>query len=228
MLTARELTVNEGKVQQAIQAEIPLIMKTFTLPREIERYIEQVVSMFLEQINQKELKDSIVYCIQELVVNAKKANTKRVYFMEKGLDLYDPNDYKAGMESFKEDTLRNIAYYLELQKKHGLYIKVILQIKKGVIYIEVRNNVKITNAELNRIYDKLVRARQYDTLDDAVSLLLDDSEGAGLGMVILALLMKKIGLEENCFNILRTNRETIARIVIPPTTGWRVESGGGI
>jgi hypothetical protein len=227
-LPVQEIEIDEEKVRRAIQLEVPLIMTTFTLPREIERYIEKVVTMFLEQIKLEELKDSLAYCVQELVVNAKKANTKRVYFMERGLNLYDPGDYQTGMADFKEDTLKNIAYYLQLQKKWGLYIKVILQIKKDVISIEVRNNVKITNAELNRIYDKLVRARQFDTLDDAIAQLVDNSEGAGLGLVILALLMKKAGLEESCFNILRTNRETIARIIIPPTTGWRVLDGGGI
>jgi len=48
-----------------------------------------------------------------------------------------------------------------------------------------------------------------------MSQVLDDSEGAGLGLVILVLMLKKMGLDEDCFDILGTDKETIARLVIP-------------
>ena len=215
MAAAHELVVDEGKVRKAVQSGIPLTITTFTLPHEIEIYIEQVLTIFLKQIAQEDLRDYIVYCVQELTVNAKKANTKRVYFIERGLDLSKPEDYKEGMTHFKENTLNNIAHYLQLQKEKGLYIKVIFQIKSNIIYIEVRNNVGITKTELIRIHDKLARSRQYNNLEDALSQVLDDSEGAGLGLVILVLMLKKMGLDEDCFDILGTDKETIARLIIP-------------
>ena len=215
MPVAQELVVDEGKVKKAVQSGIPLTITTFTLPHEIEIYIEQVISVFLKLVGQEKLKDYVVYCVQELTVNAKKANTKRVYFTERGLDLANPEDYKEGMAHFKENTLSNIAHYLQLQKEKGLFIKVILQIKNNIIYIEVRNNVGITKTELIRIHDKLARSRQYSNLEDALSQVLDDSEGAGLGLVILILMLKKMGLDEDCFDILGTDKETIARLIIP-------------
>ncbi|MDR0998554.1 MAG: HDOD domain-containing protein [Treponema sp.] len=215
MAAAHELVVDESKVKKAVQLGIPLTITTFTLPHEIELYIEQVLTVFLQEVEQGKLKDYIVYCVQELAVNAKKANTKRVYFIERGLDLANPIDYKEGMASFKETTLNNIAHYLQLQKDRGLYIKLILQVKKNIIYIEIRNNVAVTKTELIRIHDKLARSRQYNSLEDALSQVLDDSEGAGLGLVILVLMLKKMGLDEDCFDILATEKETIARIVIP-------------
>ncbi|MFP3090798.1 HDOD domain-containing protein [Treponema sp. TIM-1] len=215
MAPAQALVVDELKVKKAVQAGIPLTITTYTLPHEIEMYIEQVITIFLKQVDQDKLKDYLVYCVQELAGNAKKANTKRVYFMERGLDLSNKEDYKAGMATFKEDTLSNIAYYLHLQKTKGLYIKLILQIKSNVIYVEVRNNAAATKTELIRIHDKLARSRQYNNLEEALSQVLDDSEGAGLGLVILVLMLKKMGLDEDCFDILGTEKETIARIVIP-------------
>ena len=215
MPAARELVVDETKVKKAIQSGIPLTITTFTLPHEIEIYIEQVLTVFLKLVDQESLKDYVVYCVQELAVNAKKANTKRVYFTERGLELSNPEDYKEGMANFKEDTLSNIAHYLQLQKEKGLYIRLILQIKKNIIYIEVRNNVAVTKTELIRIHDKLARSRQYNNLDEALTQVLDDSEGAGLGLVILVLMLKKMGLDEDCFDVLGTDKETIARLVIP-------------
>ena len=135
--------------------------------------------------------------------------------MERGLDLSQPNDYKEGMSGFKEHTLSNIAHYLQLQKEKGLYIRLILQIKNNIIFIEIRNNVAVTKTELIRIHDKLARSRQYNSLEEAMAQVLDDSEGAGLGLVILVLMLKKMGLDEDCFDILGTDKETIARLVIP-------------
>jgi putative nucleotidyltransferase with HDIG domain len=215
MASVRELVVDEAKVKKAVQSGIPLTITTFTLPHEIEVYIEQVITVFLKQVGQENLRDYIIYCVQELAVNAKKANTKRVYFTERGLDLSNPEDYREGMANFKENTLNNIAHYLQLQKEKGLYIKLILQIKKSIIHIEIRNNVAVTKTELIRIHDKLARSRQYNSLEDAFAQVLDDSEGAGLGLVILVLMLKKMGLDEDCFDILGTEKETIARIVIP-------------
>ncbi|MDR0585142.1 MAG: HDOD domain-containing protein [Treponema sp.] len=215
MAAAQSLVVDESKVKKAVQSGTPLTITTFTLPHEIEVYIEQVLTIFLKLVDQEKLKDYVVYCVQELAVNAKKANTKRVYFTERGLDLSNPADYKEGMAHFKDDTLSNIGHYLQLQKEKGLYIKLILQIKKNIIHIETRNNVAVTRTELIRIHDKLARSRQYNSLEDALSQVLDDSEGAGLGLVILVLMLKKMGLDEDCFDILGTDRETIARILIP-------------
>ena len=215
MPAAQELVVDESKIKKAVQSGIPLTITTFTLPHEIEVYVEQVVTVFLKEVNQEKLKDYIVYCVQELAVNAKKANTKRVYFGERGLDISNPDDYKEGMSHFKENTLENIGHYLQLQKEKGLYIRLVLQIKKNIIHIEVRNNAAITKIEEIRIHDKLARSRQYNNLEDALAQVLDDSEGAGLGLVILVLMLKKIGLDEDCFDIFSTEKETVAQIVIP-------------
>jgi putative nucleotidyltransferase with HDIG domain len=215
MAVTQELIVDEVKIKKAVQSSIPLTITTFTFPREVEVYIEKVVTAFLGQVNRESLKDYIVYCVQELAVNAKKANTKRVYFIERGLDVNNPEDYKLGMSTFKQDTLSDIVRYLKLQKEKGLYIKFVIQNKKDTIYLEVRNNVVITKTELIRIHDKLARSRQYNNLEDALSQVLDDSEGAGLGLVIMVLMLKKMGLNEDSFDILGTDKETIARIVIP-------------
>ncbi|MDR2078122.1 MAG: hypothetical protein LBP74_00190 [Treponema sp.] len=210
-----EITVDEEKIVRAIRMGVPLVMTTYTLPKKVEKYIEKVVTLFLEHIRQLPLRDNIIYCIQELVVNAKKANTKRVYFTERGLDLSNPEDYMRGMESFREDTLNNIDYYLELQRQHGLYVKLILQLKSDIITMEVRNNSTIAVEELRRIRARIQKARKFDDIEEAMIQLLDDSEGAGLGLLILVVMMKKLGLQDDSFDILRTNQETIARIVIP-------------
>ena len=210
-----EIIVDVDKVNKAIKMEVPLVMTTYTLPRKVEHYIEQVVTLFLDYVKQSRLRDNVIYCIQELVVNAKKANTKRVYFIDRGLDLNDQNDYRHGMSTFKDDTLNNINYYLDLQRQQGLYIKLILHLKNNKIAIEVRNNSTITSLELDRVQKRINKAREYEDMEEAIIHMLDDTEGAGLGLVMLVIMLKKLGLETNAFDIRKSGSETIARIVIP-------------
>ncbi|MDR2841862.1 MAG: HDOD domain-containing protein [Spirochaetaceae bacterium] len=215
MFDEQILVVDEQKIRKAVQSGIPFTITSYTLPHETEVYIGQVIAMFLKVAGHEGLRDYIEYCIQELAVNAKKANTKRVYFMEKKLDLLEPEQYKKGMQNFKKDTLENLAHYLQLQKDKGLYIKINLLYKTDAIQIEVRNNVAVSKIELMRIHEKLARSRQYNSLEDAFSQVLDDSEGAGLGLVVLVLMLKKMGLTEDCFDIMGTEKETVARLLIP-------------
>jgi putative nucleotidyltransferase with HDIG domain len=210
-----ELAVDEAKVKKAVQSGMPIIITTYALPREIELYIDRVITVFLKQVNREDFRNYIVYCVQELAVNAKKANTKRVYFAERGLDLNNPRDYKIGMKTFMDDTLSDLGHYLQLQKERGFYIKLVLQIKNNSINIEVRNNATITVTELSRIHEKLDRARQYDNLKEVLGKVLDDIEGAGLGLVILVLMLKKIGLSADSFSITSDEKETIAQVRIP-------------
>ncbi|GHT89309.1 hypothetical protein FACS1894137_18320 [Spirochaetia bacterium] len=206
------LTIDEKKIRGAVRSGIPLTITTHVLPHEVELYIGQVIAIFLQEVRREELQDYLVYCVQELAVNAKKANTKRVYFRERGLDLANPRDYEEGMRSFKEDTFSNLSHYLRLQKEQDLYIKLILQIKNSDITIEVRNNVTISAAEMNRIQQKM--NWEHDDMKPLEDLL-DDSEGAGLGLAILVQMLKKMSLGADSFTIGSTEKETIARICIP-------------
>lgn len=215
MASVTDLVVDELKIKKAIQSGLPLTITTYTLPKEIEVYVEQVVDSFLRQTNQLKLKDYVIYSVLELVVNAKKANTKRVYFAERGLDINDAEDYKLGMQNFKQETLGNIGHYLQMQREKGLYIKIILKIRRNIINIEVRNNSIATRTELIRIQDKLARSRQFNNLNDAMMEVLDDSEGAGLGLVILVLMLKKLGLNDDCFSFKVTDKFTSAGISVP-------------
>jgi len=207
--------VDSQKVLQAARSGVPLSVKTYTLPHETEMYLEDILAIFLKEVGQDKIKDPLAYCLRELAVNAKKANTKRVYFEEKNLDILNELQYMEGMRAFKQDTLDNINHYLEKQKIAGLYIKVIFHNSGSVLKISVCNNAEITKREQIRVFDRIARSRAFDSLEEALTTVLDDSEGAGLGIVILILMLKKIGLDEDSFDIDVTDGETVARITIP-------------
>ena len=215
MSEKKHTEIDKIKILKAIEAEIPLLITTYTLLHDMEVYMQDVLSFFLKELNHEYMTEFLTYCLSELTTNAKKANTKRVYFAEKKLDINHEADYKKGMRTFKRETMDNINHYLALQKAAGLYVKFLLQVKNGQIKIEIRNNVQLTVFEYKRIHDKLTRAQQYSSVEDAFTQILDDTEGAGLGLVIMILMLRKIGLSDDNFCYLSENGETICRIVLP-------------
>ena len=211
----RKVDIDTEKVRTAIRIGIPISITTYTLPHDMEIYMGEILTLFLTELNQTHMIQYLTYSLNELVVNAKKANTKRIYFQEKNLNIFDINDYNKGMKTFKNDTLNNINYYLKLQKDAGLYVRLKLQVKNNNIIIEVRNNSKITPFEKERIQQQLEQAQQYDSIQDALTTVIDDSEGAGLGLVILILMLQKIGMTKENFQIITNDTETITRITLP-------------
>ena len=192
MPPVKKVKLDLSKIKMAIRAGIPLSVTTYTLPREMESYIDSVLKAFLSELNQENMTEYLIYCLNELLTNAKKANTKRIFFNQKKLDIFDEEQYREGMKNFKSETLTNIRYYLDLQKKAGLYIKLILQSRNNKIKLEVRNNSELTVEEYKRIHDKLSRAQQYTSVDQAMEQVLDDTEGAGLGLIIMILMLRFI------------------------------------
>ena len=210
-----QLELDRQKVKTSVSLQLPIEMTTYTLPKNMEVYIRGVMEMFLEECHQEHLKEYLNFCLSELLTNAKKANTKRVYFKEKGLDINNREDYEKGMENFKMETLTNIDHYLELQKKAGLYIKLSLKILADKIYIEIKNNSKLTQFEEERIKQKLDSVQQYSNMDEVFTNVLDQSEGAGLGIIIIILMLQKVGLSKENYQVISTDDETITRIILP-------------
>ncbi|QEJ94038.1 HDOD domain-containing protein [Treponema phagedenis] len=215
MQEMKKIVVDSAKIDKAIGLGIPIAITTDTLPKEIEAYISEVITVFLSKIYQSQIKEYVIYILKELTTNAKKANTKRVYFKEKDLNIFSPEDYEIGMQTFKKDTLENIDYYLDLQKDSGLYIKVSIQLKNNSIIIDVANNAAMAPAEFKRVFDKKVKARQYTDIDEAFMQVIDDTEGAGLGLIIMILMLKKMGLSEDSYDLITQKDMTISRVIIP-------------
>ena len=151
--------IDVAKIRKAARSAVPISIKTYTLPHETEVYMESILGIFLDEFGQVGIKDRIAYCMKELAVNAKKANTKRVYFKDRNLDITNENHYSEGMKTFKNDTLSNIDYYLKKQQEEGLYIKAVFHAKGKEFILSIRNNTEISRKEQMRVYDRIARSR---------------------------------------------------------------------
>lgn len=215
MAEEKRFIVDSEKIKKAALAGVPLSLTTYVLPHEMELYMSDVLTCFLASLGQSHMTDYLVYCLNELATNAKKANTKRIYFQERNLNINSPEDYEVGMKTFKKDMLERLTYYLEKQREAGLYIKVVFLARNHNIRIEVRNNSELNLFEYKRIHDKICRAHTYTDMNEALDKIVDDTEGAGLGLILMILMLKKIGLTDESYQIYVENSETVVRVELP-------------
>jgi hypothetical protein len=202
----------ESTVEYAIKNNKTLSLKTHSyLPKE-RRYIDDVLHRYLEEEGLSCLQNKISYCIHELAGNAKKANTKRVYFAEKKLDILDPGHYELGMKNFKMDTIENIPYFIQLQKAADLFIKFQFRRSENRLSISIRNNTSLTEEESRRINDKISLSKTISSIPEAYGLLEDSSEGAGLGIVMMIMMLRSIGFSDDVLDISCKNGETVAEL----------------
>ena len=212
---SQAVSIDPEKIKNAVRLGLPVSVTTFAFPRKVAMYVDIILTNFLQEFQHPDMQDFLSYMINELATNAKKANTKRIYFLQKGLDVNNENDYNKGMQTFKADTLENIQHYMHLQKEAGLYIKIVMQYVAGNFVVEVRNNSVMTKTEFKRIFDKIARSQKYSALEDVLPEVFDDSEGAGLGLIISLIMLRKVGMPPDNFIVFVENGETIARATIP-------------
>lgn len=210
-----KLVIDSKKIKDSVRLQIPIEITSYILPRNQEVYFREILDTFLECCHQEHLKEYLNFCLGELLTNAKKANTKRIYFKNRNLDINNKDDYELGMKTFKEDTMGDLDFYLELQKKHGLFVKLVLRLDFDKIVIEIKNNAVLTSFEKERIQQKLDSVQQYKNMDEVVSKVIDQTEGAGLGIIIIVLMLQKVGLSKENYQVFSTDTETITRIILP-------------
>ncbi len=203
-------------IKVAVQARKPVDFFCYTLTPEQKARFQDILSVFLQECDQQYLFNYLSYCLFELLDNASKANAKRVYFKEHNLNINDENDYKDGMKMFKETLDENHLHYQEELKAGELRVHLLLS-ADDVISITVINNTKITDLEYHRIKEKIEKTKVYSTMAEALEDI-DQTEGSGLGIITVLIMLKKLGLAADHLKFKTTDTETIATIEIPKDT----------
>ncbi len=207
--------IDIAEIQRAALRSIPLTFKLTSFPHESHALLDRILETYLVELGQERILEPLSYCLKELIMNAQKANTKRVFFEEKGLDIDSEPDYEKGMKHFRVESAERLPHWLERLKERGLFISVTFHATRGSLTISVRNSAELTAREQVRIFDRITRARAYNSFVEALAKPLDSAEGAGLGILILLQFLKRIGLGEEAFSIEARDGVTIASLVIP-------------
>lgn len=203
-------------IKVAVQNRQPIDFFCYTLTPEQKERFHKILRIFLEECNQEYLFNYLSYCLFELLDNASKANAKRIYFKEHNLNINNEQDYKNGMKAFKENLDENNLHYEEELEAVHLEVHLLLS-ADNIISITVSNNTKITDSEYKRIKEKIEKTKVYNTMADAMNDI-DQTEGSGLGIITVLIMLKKMGLASDHLKFQTTDNETIATIEIPKDT----------
>lgn len=167
--------------------------------RDSEFYLSQVLKIVLEEVNQGKLHTYLEYALSELSMNSSKANSKRLYFLYKGLDIKSPEQYEIGMRKFKDEVFNDFKSFEQLHYNNKSFVQINLTVEDMVLKIEILNNSPLLQEEKLRIAQRLKLAHKFNNLTEVLTHVFDNTEGAGFGLIIVLLMLRKINLDEKSF-----------------------------
>jgi len=167
----------------------------------ITKFINSLFIKVLSQNDMNYLQGMIETIIREMVINAVKANSKRVYFKKMNLDINNALQYQQGMENFKAYMISNMNSIPVELKDSGYKVELYLKKTGQGFKIVVKNNASLLPFEEERIKLRIEKAREYTDFTDIYMDISDDQEGEGLGIPLTVLFLKNSGFSDNSFSI---------------------------
>jgi hypothetical protein len=202
-----QIAVDDGRVIKVI---------SYAMSNDVENALDKIITTILEKYDRLDLKSLVYTCTKELAINGTKANLKRIFFEEQELDINDRDDYERGMELYKKIMREDLTiHYGKKAKQNGLFVKITFIHSDDSLEIEVTNNTPITQQEESRLRMKLAATMKYDDLMAYYLDNADDTEGSGMGIALIIILLKGENIDPNLFRIKTDAATTTAKIEIP-------------
>ena len=154
--------------------------------------------------------------VKELLINGIKANLKKLYFEKNSFDIENITEYKKGTEKFKNELNESLLdSYSDLLIKKEQKVELLFGYSKNGMLIEVINFTPINKYDEQKMREKLKMAMQANDIADYYINYGDDTEGAGIGIALIILLLKGENIDPALFRIGIIDQKTVARIEIP-------------
>jgi len=183
--------------------------------KEINKFLNSIFVKILSKNDLDYLQGMVETILREMIINAVKANSKRVFFKMKSLDIYNEDEYNTGMEEFKSFLLSEESRLADELKENGYRVELCLIKNNDGFRIMVRNNSPLLPFENDRIQARMEKARAYNDFGEIYMDIADDSEGEGLGIPLTVLFLKNSGIGDKSFNIKSDGRITQSEFMIP-------------
>ncbi|MCL1864864.1 MAG: HDOD domain-containing protein [Spirochaetes bacterium] len=200
--------------KQVLQGE-PVKLTFHYNTNEINRFLNSLFIKVLSHDDMLYLQGPIEQIIREMIVNAVKANLKRIFFKKNNLDIIDPEHYEQGMSSFKTYLTETINNLPDELKESGYKIEFVLKKEPDGFKVIIRNTAGLLPFEQERINKRIDKSREYNDLADLYVDIADDQEGEGLGIPLTMLFLKNSGIGDKSFNIVSDGKITQSSFVIP-------------
>jgi putative nucleotidyltransferase with HDIG domain len=182
---------------------------------EILATINALLSKILSKQDLIFLLDTVITILRELILNAVKANAKRLFFKKLDLDISDELVYQRGIKIFKESVINDLASISDDLNESEYWIRLKIRKDERGITVSISNNIDILRDELDRINYRIQKAVESADFNEAYEKVYDPTEGAGLGIILSILLLKNAGIDPSCYQILSSSRNTSVSLLIP-------------
>lgn len=204
------------QIENYINTDSHVEIKIYKLSKELEILLLETLNDTLEKFEKLNFVPILFTVLKELIINACKANQKRIFFEEKKYDINNPKDYATGIKEFKKIFSESMGdKFGPLCKKNDYYCLILFDIDENGIIIEIRNNTLIAEQEEKSLREKLATAMKYDDLAGYYMDCADNTEGAGLGLALIVIMLKSEKIDPNYFRISITDNYTSARLELP-------------
>lgn len=191
---------------------------SYKYPGLLEPGFEFISGFLFRVLNELDLgymSELVVVLLKEMIFNASKAVAKRIYFEDEKLDITNSGHYARGMEGFGNTVLRNWDEFRVAHDSSKYQIWVDLKLSDSDLELVIRNNVVLVPDEENRIRSRFKIFSEATDVHATMERVRDDTEGAGLGIVLVLVLLQNAGIPPGNFNIQSRDGQTITFIRIP-------------
>lgn len=183
----------------------------------IQEMLHFIVETLLSKYNRMDLNECVYSVLKELIINGIKANIKFIVFKENNINSSSAESLTEGLKILRCLIDENNLH--ELEKKaieNKLFVKLRINHTEQCIIAYVENNRSMTELEDSRIREKFKAALTYDSIADYYLNHVDDTEGTGLGITMIVLLLKGVNIDPHSFTISTDKKNlTIAKIEFP-------------
>lgn len=210
----------EAFVSRQVKDEIAqrniISFKTYFMSDYGEIALGVIVRTILEKLGRVDLLDVVYTSAKELIINATKANLKRVLFKDMNIDPADHDAYYRGINEFK-DKLREeeIKKYAPRFREENYPVVTTFYFLPNVLNIKVKNLFALLPEEEKSIRFKFAKANSFVNLFDFYTEYGDETEGAGLGLAMVGILLDNLKINKHAFTLYSTAfNETAAKLEI--------------
>ncbi|OHD64594.1 MAG: hypothetical protein A2176_08905 [Spirochaetes bacterium RBG_13_51_14] len=206
---------NRKIISKKIEKGEPIKLSFHYVNEKVLMILNSILAKILSKQDQIFLLNSVITILREIIINALKANAKRIFFLKNNIDINSETQYRKGMKQFKEDVVGEFESIEKDLRRSDFYVHITFNVDSDTIHIAVTNNSPILPVELERINFRIQKAIAYNDFSEAYAEIEDDSEGAGLGIVLTILLMKSMGIEPENYKITPEGKITRSSLTIP-------------
>lgn len=177
--------------------------------------VNGLTSHLLGNIDKIYLLNPLITILRECILNAIKANSKRLFFQINNADISNEEQYNKIMEKFHSSVVGDFSSIQKnlIESKYKVHINYAR--KETSLQITIKNNTAILPKEQKRITERYNNAQKYNDFSEAYENMYDETEGAGLGIILTVMLLKNAGIPSNNFSISSDGKNTYTRILIP-------------